>query len=159
ARRFRLRLDEQVRGELPRWAERIVQVVGTADDTPIGYEVGADGFVYREAAASGDGRVSTSSAQLPGVATWTTKTAHGALSVDEPAFAAYAELLATGATSLLTAATSTRGTTSDAVAAAGTSTSRPARSGVGSGARPSADGVVALPRRRAPARRGPAQIR
>ncbi|MBV9880178.1 MAG: CHAT domain-containing protein [Gemmatirosa sp.] len=138
ARAFRHGLDEQARSDLLRWADRLVQIVGASHDTPAGYEVGPDGFVYREALQSGDGRVLAASARLPGVATWATTAAHGAVPRDATAFDAYRELLETGATTRLPAMDR------EMPAPAAMRSSRPARSALGG---PSANEPFALPGR------------
>ncbi len=99
AKAFRQALDQQRERDLPRWADKLLLVVGRARFTPDGYELGGQGLEYLNAADAGDGRVTRASALLPGVRTWAVDCAHGSLPDFEPAFAAYAELLDSGSTS------------------------------------------------------------
>ena len=63
----------------------------------------SDGLDYLDAPDDGDGRVTLSSALLPGVRTWKVDAEHGKLPDVANAFAAYIELLATGQTRQLEA--------------------------------------------------------
>jgi hypothetical protein len=100
AKALRLRLDAQREQDLPQWAHKLALVVGRAPATPVGFEVGTQGFVYLDA-NDGDGRVPLTSALLPGVATWQLGCDHGSLPSETSAFAAYVELLNTGKTAAL----------------------------------------------------------
>lgn len=100
AKALRQRLDAQREQDLPQWANKLALVVGHAPATPVGFEVGAQGFVYLDA-NDGDGRVPLSSALLPGVATWQLGCDHGSLPSETAAFPAYVELLNTGKTAAL----------------------------------------------------------
>lgn len=118
-------LDAQVRDALPAFAHKLLLVVGQADFTPDGYEVGPEGLVYLNAPAAGDGRVTLASALLPGVRTWQLDCAHGTLPDARSAFEAYLELLQTGTTARLTPLPTTRAALPGAAAAH--VRSRPAR--------------------------------
>ena len=96
---LRRRLDAQ--SDLAPTKNAVVLVVGKARFTPDGYEIGDDGLVYLDAQDHGDGRVTLSSAQLPGVRTWQFDCAHGDLPGRREAFQAYLDLLATGTTDRL----------------------------------------------------------
>jgi CHAT domain-containing protein len=98
---LRQRLDTQRDQALPRFADKLLLVIGRARFTPDGFEVGNEGLVYLNAADAGDGRVTRASACLPGVRTWAVDCEHGSLPDHEASFAAYTELLATGSTGLL----------------------------------------------------------
>ena len=98
---LRLRLDRQRDSKLKDHADKIVLVVGRAKFTPDGYEWGNDGFVYLNATDGGDGRVPLPCALLPGVRTWMLDAEHGSLPSAAGAFAAYADLLEKGDTTLL----------------------------------------------------------
>ena len=98
---LRQRLDAQREHELPRFADKLLLVVGQAEFTPDGFEWGPDGFSYLDACRSGDGRVPLASALLPGVRTWTLDAEHGSLPDVKAAFAAYTELLQQGDTAQL----------------------------------------------------------
>jgi hypothetical protein len=100
AKALRQRLDAQREQDLPQWAHKLALVVGRAPATPVGFEIGAQGFVYLDA-NDGDGRVPLASALLPGVATWQLGCDHGSLPSETSAFAAYVELLNTGKTAAL----------------------------------------------------------
>jgi hypothetical protein len=100
AQALRQRLDAQVGTALKACADKVLLVVGQAATTPVGYEVGADGFTYLES-ADGDGRVPLASALLPGVRTWKLDCDHGSLPSAQQAFDAYADLLVQGSTSRL----------------------------------------------------------
>ena len=100
ARDLRVRLDRQRDEELPAWAHKLRLVVGRAAATPVGFEVGEQGFVYLNA-PDGDGRVPLDSALLPGVKTWQLGCEHGSLPSETSAFGAFVELLTTGETSEL----------------------------------------------------------
>ena len=97
---LRKRLDEQA-AALGADAQKMLLVVGHADFTPAGISFGSDGLEYLDAPDDGDGRVTLSSALLPGVLTWKLDAAHGKLPAAARAFAAYIELLATGQTTQL----------------------------------------------------------
>ncbi|MFN7631629.1 MAG: CHAT domain-containing protein [Cyanobacteriota bacterium] len=84
--------------DLPLWSDKVVMVVGSAPFTTEGYEIGADGLVYREAQGRGDGRVTYRSAMLPGVRTWKLACDHGKLPAYKEAFHGFKELLETGDT-------------------------------------------------------------
>ena len=75
-----------------------------AASRPTAIDVGDDGLVYLDAPGGGDGRVTLTSALLPGVRTWTARRRHTATCpTREGAFAAYLELLTRGETALLDA--------------------------------------------------------
>lgn len=98
---LRQRLDAQRTQALPRFADKLVLVVGHAAFTPNGYELGDDGLVYLDTPEAGDGRVPLDGALLPGVATWRLDCDHGKLPDRRDAFVAYVELLETGRTGRL----------------------------------------------------------
>ncbi|MGH9143582.1 MAG: CHAT domain-containing protein, partial [Vicinamibacterales bacterium] len=98
---LRKRLDAQRETTLASFIANIVMVTGHAKFTPDGYESTADGLVYLNAPEDGDGRVTRASALLPGVRTWMLDCDHGSLPSRKAAFAAYAELLNSGKTTLL----------------------------------------------------------
>ena len=98
AKAFREALDRQREHDLPRYADKLLLVVGKARFTPDGYELGNQGLDYLNASDSGDGRVTRESALLPGVRSWAVDCEHGALADHEQAFAGYAELLDSGST-------------------------------------------------------------
>jgi hypothetical protein len=139
---LRKRLDGQLATTLAGFADRIVLVVGQTKLTPDGYEVSAEnGLVYLDAQSSGDGRVTWSSARLPGVRTWKLDCEHGKLPEEESAYPAYLELLQSGTTSALAAlddARATRATGAPADTGTAHVWSRPARAG-SSGRPPAAD--------------------
>ncbi len=108
ARALRVQLDAQLQGDFKAWAGKTVLVVGAAQFTPDGFEVGSAGFEYRNAVAGGDGRVPLASALLPGVATWALGCDHGSLPCEKSAFDGYVELLETGSTTKLDALAVTR---------------------------------------------------
>ncbi len=114
---LRQRLDTQRDEALPRFADKLLLVVGQAEFTPDGFEWGKDGFSYLDACRSGDGRVPLASALLPGVRTWTLAAEHGSLPDVKAAFAAYTELLLQGDTAQLPRleTSATRGGTAAAV--------------------------------------------
>jgi tetratricopeptide (TPR) repeat protein len=135
--RLRERLDRQREQDLPRYADRLLLVVGQARFTPDGYEWGPEGLSYRDAVDGGDGRVPLPLAQLPGVRTWQLDADHGALPDTRRAFDAYVELLQSGQTARLPLLAAGGATRSGAVAAEGAAAaaeavrhvlSRPARS-------------------------------
>ena len=95
---LRKRLDEQAAALGPD-AQKMLLVVGHADFTPAGITFGSDGLEYLDTPDDGDGRVTLSSALLPGVRTWKLDAEHGKLPDVSRAFAAYIELLVTGQTS------------------------------------------------------------
>lgn len=99
--RFWENLQTQKNRDLPLWRDKVVMVVGSAPYTTEGYELGAEGLVYREAQGRGDGRVSYSSALLPGVRAWKLNCEHGKLPAEKTAFQAFKELLETGETKKL----------------------------------------------------------
>ncbi len=98
---LRARLDRQRDNDLARFPGRILLVLGQADFTPDGYELGDEGLVYLNARETGDGRVTRQSAMLPGVPTWQTDCEHGALPDHSAAYGAYLDLLEQGATDRL----------------------------------------------------------
>ncbi len=98
---LRRRLDEQVRTDLPGFADRLLLVVGRAKFTPDGTAWADGGLVYRDAVDGGDGRVTRASALLPGVRTWSLDVGHGGLPEAKAAFAAFTELLVDGTTARL----------------------------------------------------------
>jgi hypothetical protein len=98
---LRKRLDAQRDGDLQPFTDRMLLVVGKARFTPDGYDVGSDGLAYLDARDHGDGRVTLTSAQLPGVRTWQVECDHSSLPRRREAFDAYLELLETGTTSRL----------------------------------------------------------
>ena len=102
AKDLRKRLDEQRDQVLPRYAGRLLLVIGKAQFTPDGYEVGDEGLVYLNARDVGDGRVTRESAMLPGVPTWQVDCEHGSLPDHGDSFQGYLELLVHGATRKLT---------------------------------------------------------
>jgi hypothetical protein len=107
---LRRRLDGQSDKDLGPAKDAVVLVVGKARFTPDGYEIGDQGLVYLDAQDHGDGRVTLSSAQLPGIRTWQLDCAHGDLPQKKEAFEAYLQLLQTGTTDRLGGvATATRG--------------------------------------------------
>ena len=97
---LRRRLDAQA-AALGSDAQKMLLVIGHADFTPAGIEMGADGLEYLDVPDDGDGRVPLTSALLPGVRTWRLDAEHGKLPDAPAAFAAYVELLASGNTSQL----------------------------------------------------------
>ncbi|NLD67547.1 MAG: CHAT domain-containing protein [Limnobacter sp.] len=99
---LRRRLDEQA-ASLASDAERMLLVVGRSRFTPDGFRMGLEGLEYLDAVDGGDGRVTLASAQLPGVATWQCRVAHGDLPKARDAFDAYLELLSEGRTDRLPA--------------------------------------------------------
>jgi len=109
ARALRQELDAQLAGVLKACAAQVLLVVGHAKTTPMGYDVGSDGFVYLEAQDTGDGRVPLESALLPGVRTWKLDCEHGSLPSAKQAFDAYLELLTRGTTQRLDLLNATRG--------------------------------------------------
>jgi hypothetical protein len=122
---LRRRLDAQSDKDLGPIKDAVVLVVGKSRFTPDGYEVGEDGLVYLDAQDHGDGRVTLSSAQLPGIRTWQLDCAHGDLPGKKEAFEAYHELLETGTTDRLSVVpAATRG---GAVPTLGHVRSRPSR--------------------------------
>lgn len=123
AKQLREQLDEQLRSQLPGFADKLCLVIGQARATPVGFEQGTDGFVYLDA-ADGDGRVPRSSALLPGVDTWRLDCEHGSLPKAKAAFAAFAELLAEGKTTRLEPLAALRGQPVDG---ASLTRSRPSR--------------------------------
>lgn len=107
---LRRRLDGQGEGEPGSARDGVVLVVGKARFTPDGYQIGDEGLVYLDAQDHGDGRVTLSSAQLPGLPTWQLDCVHGELPERKEAFQAYLDLLETGTTDRLPAVPSaTRG--------------------------------------------------
>ena len=97
---LRRRLDAQA-AALGTDAQKMLLVIGHADFTPAGIEIGADGLEYLNVPDDGDGRVPLQSALLPGVRTWRVDAEHGKLPDVKAAFAAYIELLASGRTNQL----------------------------------------------------------
>jgi tetratricopeptide (TPR) repeat protein len=149
ARALRLRLDAQVSAELPAWAAKTLLVVGKADKTPVGFEVGANGFEYLES-GTGDGRVPLESALLPGVRTWTLDCDHGSLPSAERAFDAFADLLKLGATARLPQLspeqiTAARGMNQRGGGAGGGASTGPGNTGLLTRSRPARRGADATP--------------
>jgi tetratricopeptide (TPR) repeat protein len=101
AKALRIQLDAQMTGVLKTDAGKFAQVLGRARLTAVGYEVGTEGFVYRNEPDTGDGRVPVNSSRLPGVSTWTLDCAHGDLPKSKDAFEAFADLLMLGTTTRL----------------------------------------------------------
>ena len=97
---LRRRLDAQA-ASLGTDAQKMLLVIGHADFTPAGIEIGADGLEYLNVPDDGDGRVPLQSALLPGVRTWRVDAEHGKLPDVPAAFSAYIELLASGFTNQL----------------------------------------------------------
>ncbi len=132
AQDLRAKLDAQVGTAIKACVDKVLLVVGQAAATPVGFEVGADGFTYLES-ADGDGRVPLASALLPGVRTWKLNCEHGSLPSAQQAFDAYADLLVHGTTSRLPtlatplAANTTRGGPAAAPAPAVLRRNRPSR--------------------------------
>jgi CHAT domain-containing protein len=135
AKALRTQLDAQMTGVLRTDAGKFAQVLGHARLTPVGFEVGAEGFVYRNEQDSGDGRVPLSSSRLPGVATWTLDCVHGDLPQAKDAFEAFTDLLMLGTTTRLHALPESRG----AANAASVLRSRPSRRASGVTATSTAD--------------------
>ena len=123
ARALRIRLDAQLAGALKASAGQMRLVVGHAQSTPDGFELGSEGLVYLDLQDGGDGRVPLASALLPGVATWTLDCEHGSLPSAKGAFDAFADLLIRGTTTRLVPLSATR----DAAAALTHLRSRPSR--------------------------------
>jgi hypothetical protein len=122
AKDLRQKLDAQLDGVLKTDIKKFLQVVGRAELTPVGFDLpaeGDEGLVYLNEQNTGDGRVPLASALLPGMRTWTLNCEHGKLPSAKSAFAAFAELLMTGDTELLSPLPS-------ASAARGTHTAQPA---------------------------------
>jgi hypothetical protein len=129
---LRQRLDQQREHELPAFQDQLLLVVGHAGFTPDGYEIGDAGLVYLDAPEAGDGRVTLTNAQLPGVRTWQLDCEHGSLPAQESAFEAYLELLQVGSTDSavlqpLAAPAAQRGAGAPGVPAAAHVRSRPSR--------------------------------
>jgi CHAT domain-containing protein len=98
---LRQRLDAQRDGSLVPFRDRMLLVAGRARFTPDGYDIGEAGLEYLNAAETGDGRVTLTSARIPGVRTWQIDCEHGKLPAQQSAFPAYLELLERGSTNLL----------------------------------------------------------
>lgn len=98
---LRQKLDAQAGVVVQKFSTKLALVVGRADFTPDGYELGAAGLEYLNAPSGGDGRVSQASAMLASVPTWRVDAAHGDLPGETKAFTAYRELLETGTTTRL----------------------------------------------------------
>jgi hypothetical protein len=94
----------QARGELPAPDARFALVAGTGRETLTGLRARDGGLEFRLGDA-GDGTVPLALARLPGLATWLTPQAHGALPGDEDVTRAVIDLLARGDTDRLPAAT------------------------------------------------------
>ncbi len=102
---WRTQLDQQLQDSPAEDKQRMLMVVGHAKFTPAGYVFDErEGLVYLNAPDDGDGRVTRSSALLPGVRAWRVDCAHGDLPRQKEAFGAYFELLTRGDTQLLAAA-------------------------------------------------------
>ncbi|WP_137921828.1 CHAT domain-containing protein [Hydrogenophaga sp. 2FB] len=118
---LRQRLDRQRDEALAGFRDRVLMVVGNAASTPAGFEIDArEGLVYLNQPEGGDGRVTLSSALLPGVRAWKVDAKHGDLPDVEHAFEAYLDLLQHGDTQRLpvvTATPATRGAGADATTA------------------------------------------
>ncbi len=126
---LRRRLDQQVQNDLPSFAAKLLLVVGQAPFTPNGFELGDGGFVYLDAPQGGDGRVPLHQALLPGVKTWRLDCEHGSMPDADGAFAAFTELLSSGATSRLMALdTSSQAAAGTGARAASAGATQPARS-------------------------------
>ena len=97
---LRRRLDAQVE-KFDADVQKMLLVIGHAAFTPAGIVSGPNGLEYLDTPDDGDGRVTLSSALLPGVSTWKVDAEHGKLPAVADAFAGYLELLATGQTHLL----------------------------------------------------------
>ena len=124
ARALRTKLDAQLAGALKTSAGKMRLVVGHAQSTPDGFELGTEGLVYLDLQGGGDGRVPLASALLPGVSTWTLDCEHGSLPSEKGAFNAFVDLLVRGSTTQLAPLSATR----DSAATAPTHLrSRPAR--------------------------------
>ena len=98
---LRKALDAQEQNDLPKFADKLLLVIGRSDFTPDGYEITDEGLSYVDAVEQGDGRVTVQSALLPGVATWKLDCEHGKLPDKESAFDAYLDLLTNGKTTRL----------------------------------------------------------
>ena len=145
--RFWENLRRQRDRDLPLWCDKLMLVVGSAPFTTDGYEAGADGLVYREAEGRGDGRVSYSSAMLPGVRAWKLARDHGTLPAEKTAFPAFKELLETGDTTKLprfTDAAATRGA-GEAAPPLAVRRRHPSREGSAGRPRSSDDDLYTLP--------------
>jgi len=94
------RLQKQRQEELVPFRDRLLIVTGQAPATPDGYVLEESGLSYVDV-KDGDGRVTRTSAQLPGCRTWSVECEHGKLPSHTEAFKAYRELLETGDTKLL----------------------------------------------------------
>jgi len=99
---LRKRLDAQRAGDLSKFKDQLLQVVGQSRFTPDGYHVGEEGLFYLDAQDGGDGRVTLENALLPGVRTWKLDCEHGKLPKQKAAFDAYLDLLEHGTTARLT---------------------------------------------------------
>lgn len=99
---LRRRLDAQLNA-LSVDTDKMLLVIGHASFTPDGITTGSDGLEYLNTPDDGDGRVTLSSALLPGVQTWKVDAEHGKLPDVADAFVAYIELLCTGQTDKLDA--------------------------------------------------------
>jgi pimeloyl-ACP methyl ester carboxylesterase/tetratricopeptide (TPR) repeat protein len=145
---LRTKLDAQRDTTLAPFADRIVLVVGESKLTPDGYDVsGKEGLVYLNAQAEGDGRVTWTSARLPGVKTWKLDCEHGKLPEEKAAYGAYLELLQQGTTEalpVLQEATASRGPGVVADTAPAHVRSRPSR-GASSGRPPTVDRDLLAP--------------
>lgn len=97
---LRKRLDiQRTEGRIASSENAVVMVLGHARFTPDGYYyAGENGLMYLDAPDQGDGRVTMSSALLPGVPAWKLDAEHGDLPNVEGAHAGYLELLQTGTT-------------------------------------------------------------
>jgi len=124
---LRKRLDVQVDRDLDPFKDKMLLVAGKARFTPDGYEMRDTGLEYLDAPEAGDGRVTLVSARIPGVRSWQVDCEHGNLPAYKDAFDAYRELLATGATSLLTPLADTASVRGEVSAAANHVFSRPSR--------------------------------
>ena len=106
---LRQRLDQQQSDALPAFSDRLLMVLGQARFTPTGFELDTnEGLLYLDAPESGDGRVTQTSALLPGVRAWSVPCEHGDLPSHREAFDAYLELLERGDTQRLISATVAR---------------------------------------------------
>jgi hypothetical protein len=145
---LRKRLDAQIEQAPAGFRDKLALVIGRADFTPDGYEIGEEGLVYLNAPDHGDGRVTLPSALLPGVPTWAVPCVHGGLPEFKDGFAGYFELLETGSTDKLTLWSHGRGA-GDAARAVAHVRSRPAHDGAGALPPEDARAVVARPARTA----------
>lgn len=113
---LRKRLDDQLGKPPTGFRDKLAMVIGRAEFTPDGYEIGDEGLVYRNAPDHGDGRVTLASALLAGVPTWAVNCVHGSLPDFKDGFAGYLDLLESGQTDKLTLWSEGRGVRAAATA-------------------------------------------